>query len=312
MEQTELAEMLTSEEKLRANYFAGIVEGTAEALTLSASNDYKRVKNLQLPPSQARQHSDERLQTISSLSMKLLLRTHPVRGQGPILDDPLQAYLQIENLTLQWNDSSLVVPSEASTLLGSQPIYKASLHLSEWSAFVNKQEPRRQLAIDNRDHGLEVELIYELTKKRDTLISSLIRVIVEYNRNKQYNNRRCNNQHFIKDVCRAVGIKPFPEICTTFKQQLSKLKPSRRMRRNFATHQELDTFVREEIQNGSVASYKSYDLDFLIGQYLRFHITSWDESQDPQGQRKCQVDNCQLEELEKLKPSFESGRCVLL
>lgn len=298
LELQNLAEILASEEQFRAKYVSEIIDGLSERLVLEATTAQSELENNQLPPSEALELSRKQLQAASNIPIKFLVHTRCTYGQDKIVDAPLEGFLLIGNHAMQWNESSLVNPIEVSALQESRPVYKGSVKLKGWSDFLKKQQPRIRKAIEERGSELEVTVLYDLTQEKDKVFEAFVRVCVEYNRNKQYDSKTCNNQHFIKEVCHACGIKNPPEICPSIKKQLKTLKPSRKVKRNFVEHKDLDDFVKQELEAKNLEAYKPNDIDYLIGQYFLFHIANWNESNSLDGW-KCMVPECQLEELER-------------
>ena len=71
-------------------------------------------------------------------------------------------------------------------------------------------------------HKEEIELLFKLTKEKDGLVDAVIKTVIDYNRNKQYHERECNNRHFIRDVTTAMGIKKLPEVRESLGTQLEQ------------------------------------------------------------------------------------------
>ena len=148
----------------------------------------------------------------------------------------------------------------------------------------------------------EIDLLFKLTVKKDNVIFAIIKTVVDYNRNKEYHERDCNNYHFIRDVTNAMGIKKLPEIGKSLGDMLEQ---SRRLcmdtlpRTDFVDHAALDGFIRYN----DLSQLTIRDIEYLIGKYFQFHLRNWELCHHPD-QWSCQERDCQLghleEQLEKL------------
>ena len=191
------------------------------------------------------------------------------------------------------------------------------LHGSKWSAYVTNQRSSMRRAAKSHPekvHKKEVELLFKLTTKKDNVISAIIWTVLGYNRYKEYHKTDCNNDHFLRDITNAMGIKQLPNIGESLGNLLEQ---SRRFcmntlpRTEFVDHAELDGFI---CNNCDLSQLTIKDVEYLIGKYFQFHLRNWELSHHPD-QWTCQERNCQLahleEQLEKISLSSER-KCTIM
>ena len=316
----DLVEALTEVESFRAKYecFRAIVETPIETLTMELSLDKNLIDRTQLQQSVATNKVAERYERVCKFPVKLVLRVKPSQCGSSVSDASLHAALLISDHLFEWDERSLVIPKKVD--FTKQPTLTTRiLHGSEWFTYVIQKRSRLDKVLTSPPgalHENEVDLMFELTTKKDDLIKSVIKSVTDYNRHKQYHKKSCNNRHFIQDVTGALGVKKLPAFGASLKQQLEKSKRqcSRKLSRaNLTTHENLDVYVsglgEEELYELAVV-----DLEYLVGKYFFFHVEQWEQSQAPD-QWTCQQRNCQLtkveEQLERTALSSQSN-CVLL
>lgn len=162
------------------------------------------------------------------------------------LYNPCQTCIQIGTYVCNWLDNSLV-------------------------KIENVHPERTFLVLDL----LKVEATRPELLLHDKTIGKILDVIAEYNRNKTYDEQKCNCQHFIQDVLKAIGIQDPMEhfhnnlqnedaefINNVFKRNLSEqdfsifqnltlaqlVAQSEHWLKVFESHAELDDFVSRVIQ----------------------------------------------------------------
>ena len=321
----DLVEALTGVESFRANCecFRAIVEIPMETLAIDSSKDKDLIDQTQLHHSVATNKVAERYEKVCKFPVKLVLCVKPTRSgtpSGGVTDASLHAALLISDYLFEWDERSLVIPNKVD--FTKQPALTTGiLYGSEWFTYINHQRQRSRLedALTSPPgslHKQEIDLMFDLTTKKDDLIKSVIETIIDYNRNKKYHHQSCNNRHFIQDVTRALGVKKLPAFGASLKQQLDKSKRqcSRRLSRTeLATHTDLDAYVCD-LGEEKLVELTVVDLEYLVGKYFHFHVESWELSPAPD-QWSCQQRNCQLtnieEQLERTALSGQSN-CVLL
>ncbi len=315
-----LVEALTEVESFRVNYecFRAIVETPIETLTMELSLDKDLVDRTQLQRSVATDNVAERYARVCKFPVKLVLRVKPSQCGGSVGESSLHAALLISDHLFEWDERSLVIPKKVD--FTKQPTLTTGvLHGSEWFTYIVQKRSKLDEVLTSPPgtlHENEIDLMFELTTKKDDLIKSVIKSVTDYNRHKQYHSRSCNNRHFIQDVAGALGVKKLPAFGASLKQQLEKSKRqcSRTLSRaDLTTHDNLDAYVNglgeEKLHELAVV-----DIEYLVGKYFFFHVEKWEQSQAPD-QWTCQQRNCQLthieEQLERTALSSQSN-CVLL
>ena len=319
----DLVEMLTNVEAFRANYdcFRDVVESPIQDLALDASLDKGLVDRAQLHHQVATEKVTERYESACKFPVKLVLCLKPsqrgIMPQGRIIESSLHEALLVSDHLFEWDESSLVIPRK--TDLAKQPALTTGiLYGSEWFTYVVHQRPKLEAVISsrpNRLHDQEIDLMFNLTTKKDDLMKSVIKTIIDYNRNKSYNHVKCNNRHFVCDVTKALGVKKLPAFGASLKQQLEKSKRqcTRTLARaELANHTDLDTYVCG-LGEENLVKLTTVDLEYLVGKYFHCHVESWERSDDPD-QWSCHVANCQLNNVEKQleRTALSSQSCVLL
>ena len=295
---------MTECELFRTKYdcFSGVIEQTSKGYTYEAMADLARIEAEQLQHDIAKSKVRERYDSLSRLPMRLMLQIK--RADQPparIFDAQLDAALLVLDHVIEWNASSLVIPRRVDLNKLPPTLMTPVLHGSEWSIYVSSQRSKMRSVVKSRSnklHKKEIDLVFKLTTKKDSVISAIVKTAIEYNRKKQYDERDCNNQHFIKDVTAAMGIKRLPEIGESLGRQLEQ---SRQLcmetlpRTEFADHAELDDFIRD---GNTLSQLNIRDVEYLIGKYFHFHVRHWERLNCPH-QWTCEEDSCQLKKLEE-------------
>lgn len=319
-----MVEMLTSVEEFRASYkcFQDIVEAPSEGLAIDASSDKELVDRTQLHPEQATGKIAERYEKICKFPVKLVLCVKPNRPSqeppGSVVESSLHAALLVSDHLFEWDKSSLVIPRK--TDLARQPALTTGiLYESEWFTYIVRQRSKLEATISSppdRIHDQEINLMFDLTTKKDDLVKSVLRVVVNYNQNKTYDQKKCNNQHFIGEVTKALGVKKLPAFGASLKQQLeqSKQQCSRALARaQLTNHVLLDEYICN-IGEEKLRDLTVFDLEYLVGKYFHYHVEAWERSADPD-QWCCQEAKCQLNNIEKqleIKALSSQSSCALL
>ena len=321
----QMANSLTEIEPFREKYdcFPASVEETTKGYAMDAAADSVWIEAERLPHDTAKNKVEERYESVSKFPVKLILRVKaPEQGSaGTSADDAeLETVLLIRDHIFEWKGSSLVIPQPVDLKTLPPALITSVLCDSEWANYVSNQRSKMQTVIKSptdKLHRKEIDLLFRLTTRKDSLVAAVIKTVIDYNRNRQYHERDCNNHHFIQDVYHAVGVKRLPEI----RESLGKLlEQSRQLcletlsRSDFVDHADLDGFISYHVDNKILSHLNIRDTEYLIGKYFLFHVRNWELLQYPQ-QWTCQERNCQLrhleEQLEKLSLTCER-RCVLL
>ena len=295
---------LTEYELFRTKYdcFPVAIEQISKGYTYEAMADLARIEAKQLHRDAAKSNVKERYKNLSRLPVRLMLQIkQAAQPPAKIFDAQLDAVLLVVDHIIEWNATSLVLPRRIDLNKLPPTLMTPVLHGSEWSTYVSSQRSKVRTVVKSRSdklHKKEIDLVFKLTTKKDGVISAIVKTAINYNRNKQYHERDCNNLHFIRDVTAAMGIKKLPEIGESLGRQLEQ---SRQLcmetlpRTEFADHAELDDFIRDD---DTLSRLNIRDVEYLIGKYFHFHVRHWERSNYPD-QWTCQECDCQLKKLEE-------------
>lgn len=264
---------------------------TCQGIVQKMTDDFEYVPFLTMDKAQERARKN--FAALCRFPLKLLF--HPVMHfqSGNVLDIPSEVGLQIGQYELEWNIAGLVIPKQVQAK-HFRPVLSVCPADSKWSAFIRQKIPKVNEAIQKMDLGLQTQLMFELVEKRDKLLAAMIEVIVDYNRYKQYDEKKLANGHFVVDVCKTVGIP-----ATAIVESLQQFNGSQYSKRHFTSHSDLDNFVIDLNWENKTASLPQIDLQYLIAQYFHFHSANWEQMKRPE-HWTCDMQNCQLLELEKL------------
>ena len=260
-----ISEVLSEHEKLREKYFSALVEGISKPAILESSGEY-------FPERKAMEKSIDR---VSEFSVKLVVRPNPDRVQRftTLLDQHVHslASLQVGDVFLKWEGEGLVLPS----FLDTKPRLKCDLNSeNQWKVFVAQKQPAISSAVEELDQAKQVDVIVDLTTKKDHLLTDLIAVVAKYNRNKTHDNRRCNNYHFISEALKALEVKCPDYLNKSLRQYLKGLKKRKdsSIPSTFDSHAELDAHV---MHRADVELLGAADVEYLLGVYFQFHLMDW-------------------------------------
>lgn len=218
---------------------------------------------------------------------------------------PLHASLQVGNVILEWNDSSLVVPHFCKH--EDQLLQSDFQGLSKWSEFTSKQYDDVRSAVTAADYQKQIDLVYRVTAEKYRQIEALADVIIKYNKIYYYNLFDRNCQHFVADALKALGVENPSQFTGGLRDYFKELKKGRSpsLHSKFASHADLDGYVKEKEQNGEIAKMKQNDLEFLLAQCFRFHVEQKSRLQDSDEKADlsnwiCEEPTCCMQRLEHL------------
>ena len=308
-EKAELAQALIDPQQLWENFFSVIIIDDA-ADAVDENLDESKVKlTHSLEVSHARKRGEHRFAGVCNLPIKLIFV--PLK-QGRRMANtfasllemqfgPLHAALQVGEVILEWDDSSLVTPylcamEDQIMQLDMQPY-------SEWVKYTGKQFSTMKSAVEGLDYGQQIELIYKVASEKKRLIDALIAVIIQYNKYHYYNLFDRNCQHFVCDALEALEValpREFKGGLGDYYKALIKGKtPS--VPSQFKTHSDLDFYVLRKKQGGTLSSMPQHDLEFILTLYFRFHLESkarLKTNRQALEQWRCGELRCQMKEIE--------------
>ena len=321
----ELATSLTEFEPFRTKYdcFPASVEETSKGYTMDAAADSVWVEANRLPRELAMSKVKERYEKVCKFPVKLVLRVKKREDDRPVMRTfgaQLDAALIVWDHILEWDSSSLVIPKPVNLKTLPPTLMTSVLHESKWSTFVTNQQSKFKKVVrspTDKLHRKEIDLLVKLTTKKDSLIAAMINTVIHYNRHKQYDERDCNNHHFIHDVTTAMGIKKLPAIGESLGALLERsrlLCVETLPRTEFVDHADLDDFIHHCCESSSLSELGICDVEYLIIKYFHFHVRHWELSHYPD-QWTCQEPDCQLkcleEQLDKLSLSSERPCAIM-
>ena len=315
----QVAQHLISKEDM-SNYFSTLVDHPATVAIEENLTEEKCEFTSTYEESRAQERGEQRFTKLCDLPLKLILTPVCVGGRviskfASLLEmqfGPLHAALQVGDVILEWNDSSLVVPHFAEH---DDRLMKTDVrHLTDWVSFTSGEVPRVREAIQMLDYRKQIELIYKVTAEKQRLIDNLVEIIITYNRQYYYDIIRRNCQHFVTDALKALGVSEPIEFTGGLGEYFRALKQGRSkvLQGKFTNHVHLDTYVREKEQNGEISQLTRHDLEYLLAQYFRYHLEQKtrllrDNKEAELGEWSCEVKGCCMERLEQ-RIDFESLR----
>ena len=97
----------------------------------------------------------------------------------------LHAALQVGNVILEWNDSSLVIPHFCSP---EEQVLEVDVQgESKWAEFTSEQYQNVRKVVTTSNYQKQIELIYHVIAEKHHQIQALIAVIIKYNTTYYYN-----------------------------------------------------------------------------------------------------------------------------
>lgn len=209
---------------------------------------------------------------------------------------PVEAAVQIGNVLLTWDHTSLVIPQ----LLGEEG--ETSCNSPQLSPTLLRRgcpsTPGESLHHCN-DHDVLIDIPLTSHEDLDQVMERVISTVVAYNTHCHYGLFSRNCQHFVTCILKAMGIQNRRDLFPTRIQNHRQVLQKRGCNVNveeFNSHTELDNYVRPFID-----VMDSDDIRFCYGSYLLFHAMG--SSGLSQGEEKsawrCDKRRCQFKEVEK-------------
>lgn len=301
-------ENLSEKEAFRKVYFSEYIDKTSEILVLETCKEQSEAESL--PPRELQRRASDRFERLFTVKMKLIIRAPTRIGvKKTVAKAPVLLALQVGDYIFEWNETSLVIPIELKQVEAEPLLFSPVLQQSEWWCnFVEREKANIQQSIQevvqHNDYSMQIQLQYDLTQKKDKLLFAFIETVVRFNRDLQYHTRRCNNQTFLTEAMKSLGIKRPAKLSGSIQQFIDQLKPSRTIsRKQIRDHGELDT-VAVEVIDGEGEPLRR-DVEYLIAKYFLFHVSGWEGEQEQGGERlsnrwSCSIPECKLLELEKI------------
>ena len=300
---TAIAETLTEHEKLKV-YFSHLYDIYDPVLEMAEEAEAFSERGIRnsVEYQSAVERAEDRITAAAKLPVCLLLS----KLEGRPLHDRFagtfagllnlqygahHAALMVGDVTIEWADSSLVIPSNHQH---AKSIFRADMQRhSKWVEFVSQR--RMETARGDMSYGEQIDLMVDLTTEKKRLIDDLIDLIVRYNKLYYYHPLTRNCQDFVIDAMKALRILNPVDFSGKLGGYFQNLKKGQRSGllsdSDFTTHQELDSYVVENFDK-----LKQDDLEYFLCHYFSFHLLAGME--DP-ATWECQVCNCQMPHLEE-------------
>ncbi len=206
---------------------------------------------------------------------------------------PLHSALVVGDVTVEWDDHSLVVPQ-----LGvAEPDVQMDIgRESDHTKSISRKVGAMKEAISNLHYEQQIDLVCEATASRGRAINALIKVIIDYNCLYDYHVLKRNCQTFVIDAMEAMGINERPKMTGKLEEYFKGLKRGKKIvPDDFQTHEDLDQFVQDSESNGQFAKLTQHDKEYLLCLYFKFHLEAEDEKDE---EWTCNVPNCMKNKIE--------------
>lgn len=199
---------------------------------------------------------------------------------------PLHTSLLInDEILLEWNTGSLVIPERYDGVNQRYPIMTSVLHRVNTVSLIK---------YDTKD---ETKLIFEAARSKLDILNALVRVIAQYNGQYYYHAISRNCQTFVIDALKAMGCENPPQFEGNLRTYFQNLKAGR-CQQSFADHAALDRYVEERVLNARAGrELSTQEKEYLLGQYFLFHINGLTEAERPEIWA-CPIQHCQMGNLE--------------
>ena len=222
---------------------------------------------------------------------------------------PVNATVQINNVLLQWNHSSLVIPQLVVEEDGEIAGNKLTPLLPQVTN--DGSEHTRLLSTEARFGSTDQEC-YSFNKCIDVpftghadlhqLVAQVASVIVSYNMQFHYGILGCNSQHFVCSILRAMHTRNYSDLFPVElhkHRQLLRVRGYRMKFLQFNSHAELDDYVRRHID-----SMSSEDIRFSYCSYLLLHamdnsLRRWGALEVQENRCHCSRKTCLFKEVER-------------
>lgn len=205
----------------------------------------------------------------------------------------LHAAIQIEDVVLQWDTTSLVIPEQYHP---ADPVFLTAVNSSTEAAKVATNLQTQVFeTVGQMDYNTQIDLQFDLAVSVERMVEDIKKVIVQYNRYRYYNVIACNCQSFVEDVMKAIGVKNVPQNLTgKLKDYFKKLTANKTkgIPSTFLTHQSLDEYVKMQ----DFAELTQHDKEYLLCLYFQFHLEAMKTDKD--STEECQVAGCLMDMLE--------------
>lgn len=285
------------------DHFYHLVSGTAGNAVLETAEELEASLTHAWEKAMLQKRSLRRFEAVVNFPVKLIL-SDLQRALPPFASSfakmiqlefgALHAALVVDDVVVEWNDTSLILPSTDE----QEWVFQTRLH-GDYNKVAEAMKPEMRDSARKMDLQKQIEQVFEATKEKQMAINQLIQVIIHYNENYEYNVLNRNCQHFVLDAMKALGVNEIPQFTGVFQDYFTELKrgKSKNVLEKFDTHTALDEHVNSIIKPG----LSQHDLEYLLCQYFMFHVSS--RKRSPRGQDadwKCEEETCRMSEIEHM------------
>lgn len=297
-----IAKRYLSPTKMRY-YFAHLVAESATDVVLETADESECSFNNAWEKAMLQKRTLQRFETVANFPVKLILSdiqyalpqfASSFARMIQLEFGALHAALVIDNVIVEWDDSSLIIP----TISEREWVFQARLQ-GRYDKFANALKPEMKESARTMDLQKQIDQVFEITKEKHQAISQLIDVIIHYNANHEYNFLVRNCQHFVIDAMKALGVKEIPQFTGVFQDYFRELREgkSKNIMEKFESHAALDEHVNSIIKPG----LSQHDLEYLLCQYFMFHVSSQRNSSNPHDPNwECEEETCRMNDIEQM------------
>ncbi len=273
------ASELTDSDKIWSIYFSAVVlDPVRESIKRKIEGETIASKSTKKIPVRLRLESAQDLTQLVKNPLTSLL----LKNLGPY-----QASIIVCNeVLLHWTVSSVIIPTGVPI---PPPVSIAKPPGKSGTTSQVHQEDEVATVED------EIEIEFEHSASLKEHLDKLIGVIVRYNKNYIYHPISRNGQKFLSDALQALNYPVSPQL---EKQKLIEYYSELKKKINkpiFESHAQLDEYVSQCLQSHGI---KPLEMEHLIGQYFKFHVSSLSISNKPK-RWVCEERGCQLSQLEQ-------------
>lgn len=208
---------------------------------------------------------------------------------------PLHSTLQVGEVSIEWGNNELVIPSMEPRLPGDfqTQISKQSQFYSQTKQLTHALD----LAERRRDHVEKFDVMFTSLSEKAQLIDRLVDIMVSYNCEKTYSIFKCNCQHFTRDALAALGYNDPIQFSGRMDDYFKQLKAGKlTVPEEYSTHENLDDYVTRNL-----GKLTQPDMEYLLCQYFKHHLPSMEQMGDQDlDEWVCDVEGCQSEVLDSM------------
>ena len=189
---------------------------------------------------------------------------------------PFHVALQVDDVIIEWDDSSLIIPHSNPSQL---PLLLT--HIGEL--------PPPTPVTDLESFKYNTKELLCTAENKTHLIEQLCAMIASYNTKQYYSLFTNNCQHFAVDVLEALGLERDAVLFRGKSDALAKsvMDGSGKIKLEFNNHEELNSYVATQGEGLSLE-----DLEFCRLHYLLFH--AWSKKCPKRDDWRCKEEECRL------------------